>query len=920
VNFGAGGGGGGGFGGGGGGGRVDGGGGGGGGGSVGGAGGTGGGGGGAGLGGGIFSNQGTITLTNDTFTANTATGGSVGGSGATAGQALGGAVFARNGSLTATFDTFSRNTVTNGDASAGTASDVYVLSDGSDGGNNTSPGSGTATVTLNNSILGQSGTTTVADFVATTNGGAGPTMSGANNLISSNPTAANGGFTGGVIAATDPMLGPLAHNGGPTETMALPASSPAHNAGVGSAAFPTDQRGSPRPTSGPVDIGAFEIPFVGLPAGTIDVLSPTANGALNLSGNAQLAIPGVLTVDSSSANAITASGKASDTATVINVVGGVQTSGNASLSPTPHTGATAVADPFAGLAAPSFSGTGTAVHVSGNQTLPLAPGTYSQITVSGNGKLTLTGGGTYVITTGGFQVSGNASVSMSGSGGVLIYDAGGGIAVSGNATLNLSALTTGPDAGLVIFQARTNTRALNFSGNGVAGLSGTVYAAGAQVILSGNASLQHVSLVVNTLTLSGNAGAFQLTDGSSSDYLASTSNQILVGALTVAVVDDTGNGIDPNEQARLSDAMTYLNQALGGFGVNLTWAPAGTVADVTIHLASSTPEGGASAGVLGFTTGSDDVYLVTTGWNFYTGSDPTQIGSGQYDFQTLAEHELAHAVGLGESSDPQSVMYEYLSAGAVRRTFTDSNLSLINTDADRFMKAGPQPASSLTVAAGAAGVNLGPATAVPESDLIPVSLAVTSLPGQLPPWGNGLPVAAASCPLAAPPMVDPLRVAFPLTEQETAGQGSNGPDVLVGGEGNGVVLGGQARDVLVGSGPTGAVRDCYPVSRGDSLDAHGAALRQVASEWSAVGSLGGLDDLTTEALCAPPRCDEGRGGLDLGGTTLTESDGGDERGRLAAADLWGAGLAVALVEWMRLDGAEPSADLERRPHRARTVS
>jgi hypothetical protein len=32
-------------------------------------------------------------------------------------------------------------------------------------------------------------------------------------------------------------------------------------------------------------------------------------------------------------------------------------------------------------------------------------------------------------------------------------------------------------------------------------------------------------------------------------------------------------------------------------------------------------------------------------------------------------------------------MYEYLSAGTVRRTFTDSNLSLINTDADRFMKA-----------------------------------------------------------------------------------------------------------------------------------------------------------------------------------------------------------------------------------------
>src|SRR5262249_52575125 len=138
---------------------------------------------------------------------------------------------------------------------------------------------------------------------------------------------------------------------------------------------------------------------------------------------------------------------------------------------------------------------------------------------------------------------------------------------------------------------------------------------------------------------------------------------------------------------RISDAMTYLNTALGQFGVSLSWAAAGTAADVTIHFASSTPEGGAADGVLGFTTADNDVYLVE-GWDFYTGSDATQVGAGQYDFQTLAEHELAHTVGLGESSDPGSVMYEYLAPGAARRTFTDANLTAINTDADRFMKVG----------------------------------------------------------------------------------------------------------------------------------------------------------------------------------------------------------------------------------------
>jgi hypothetical protein len=139
--------------------------------------------------------------------------------------------------------------------------------------------------------------------------------------------------------------------------------------------------------------------------------------------------------------------------------------------------------------------------------------------------------------------------------------------------------------------------------------------------------------------------------------------------------------------ARISNAMAYLNAALGPFGVSLTWAAAGAVPDVTIHFAGTTPEGGAADGVLGFTTADNAVYLVE-GWSFYTGADPTQVGAGQYDFQTLAEHELAHTVGLGESIDPNSVMYEYLAPGTARRSFTAGNLTLINTDADRYMKVG----------------------------------------------------------------------------------------------------------------------------------------------------------------------------------------------------------------------------------------
>ena len=153
----------------------------------------------------------------------------------------------------------------------------------------------------------------------------------------------------------------------------------------------------------------------------------------------------------------------------------------------------------------------------------------------------------------------------------------------------------------------------------------------------------------------------------------------------MAAEDDTGQGLDPNKIAELGDAMAYLNQALGSFGVNLSWAAAGTTADVTIHFAATTPEGGAADGVLGYTTPQNDVYFVT-GWNYSTSPDPSQVAPDQFDFLTLAIHELGHTIGLGESQDPNSVMYEYLSPGTVRRTFTDSNLSLIDTDADRFMK------------------------------------------------------------------------------------------------------------------------------------------------------------------------------------------------------------------------------------------
>jgi len=58
---------------------------------------------------------------------------------------------------------------------------------------------------------------------------------------------------------TDPLLGPLRDNGGPTFTQALLHGSPAIDAGETVVDFNTDQRGVPRPQGTAWDIGAYEL-------------------------------------------------------------------------------------------------------------------------------------------------------------------------------------------------------------------------------------------------------------------------------------------------------------------------------------------------------------------------------------------------------------------------------------------------------------------------------------------------------------------------------------------------------------------------------------------------------------------------------------------------------------------------------------
>jgi CSLREA domain-containing protein len=87
--------------------------------------------------------------------------------------------------------------------------------------------------------------------------------------------ASCGFFATGDLVVADAMLGPLADNGGPTETHALLPGSPAIDAGSVNCPPPsTDQRGVPRPQGAACDIGAVE--YVPEPRGSVMLIAGVA--------------------------------------------------------------------------------------------------------------------------------------------------------------------------------------------------------------------------------------------------------------------------------------------------------------------------------------------------------------------------------------------------------------------------------------------------------------------------------------------------------------------------------------------------------------------------------------------------------------------------------------------------------------------
>jgi hypothetical protein len=228
--------------------------------------------GGSGSGGGI-ANHGSLALTNCTLGANSTSGaagapaGTSGFFGGGGGNAAGGGIWNDQPTLTVVACTFSGNSAAGGNGgngfTGGTGGSAI-------GGGLFDAGSGNYlnTIIANNTVSGGAGGT--GSPAGSTGSALGPEVDGTvnsqgHNLISRNDGSS--GFTvasdqaGTIASPLNPLLGPLADNGGPTLTVALQPTSAAIDTGDDSItnALATDQRGHPRKSGAHVDIGAVEI-------------------------------------------------------------------------------------------------------------------------------------------------------------------------------------------------------------------------------------------------------------------------------------------------------------------------------------------------------------------------------------------------------------------------------------------------------------------------------------------------------------------------------------------------------------------------------------------------------------------------------------------------------------------------------------
>lgn len=253
-------------------------------------------------------------------------------------------------------------------------------------------------------------------------------------------------------------------------------------------------------------------------------LDPSASQAALFSGSTSVKLTGCSVMSNSIASdAIKLQGSAGLQADCLITVGGVSLSNPVTtVCAAPITQALPAADPFASLPSPAASNPCQNTNKS-----TLGPGTYCNgLSLSGNVTLQP---GVYVIQSGDLKVNANANVSGSG---VTIYLAGASrVSMNGNATVDLSAPTSGTYSGVLMYGDRTSTGGQStFNGTASSLLTGALYFPRQQVNYLGNFSGKNgcTQVVADTIQWSGNSTISQDCTGLGMRDIPATQSVALV--------------------------------------------------------------------------------------------------------------------------------------------------------------------------------------------------------------------------------------------------------------------------------------------------------------------------------------------------------------------------------------------------------
>ena len=249
------------------------------------------------------------------------------------------------------------------------------------------------------------------------------------------------------------------------------------------------------------------------------ILDPTSRGSLNSGGNGTISVSGApIQVNSTNSEAAIANGGGIISAPEIDIAGapGISTPGGGTITGIVVPNAPQIPDPFRLLPPPDPSTmtiqSSNKLQHSGASTITLQPGVYrGGISITGKGNIILSPG-IYYMDGGGFNWGGQGSLTGNG---VMIYNAPTSISdkinLTGQGTCTLSPPTTGPYQGFTLFQDRASTVPINVAGQGAMTLTGTLYAAGATLNITGNGTTDLIGAqYISRSLVTGGNGSFRV--------------------------------------------------------------------------------------------------------------------------------------------------------------------------------------------------------------------------------------------------------------------------------------------------------------------------------------------------------------------------------------------------------------------------